>query len=64
MNGDQPIDDAGALADPPFQFPASGTARGGDLLEADSAGREVRADRPDQEPVRWKTRISARSRGS
>jgi len=47
MDGDQPIDDAGTLADLPFQLASARGAGGGDLLEADGGGRQVRADRPD-----------------
>ena len=51
VDGDQAVDDAGALADLPPQLPAARGARGGDLLEADGGGRQVRADRPGEEAV-------------
>jgi hypothetical protein len=51
VDGDQPVDDAGVLADLPPQLAAARAARGGDLLEADGGGRQVRADCPAEEPV-------------
>ena len=51
MHLDQPVDDAGPLAEPGPQFPAAGVAGCGDLLEADGAVGQVGADRPAQEAV-------------
>src|ERR1035437_9682116 len=51
VDGDQPDDHAGTFADLPSQLPAARAARGGDLLEADGGGRQVRADRPAKEPA-------------
>jgi hypothetical protein len=51
VDGDEPVDDAGAVADLLAQFPAARAARGGDVLEADGDCCEVGADRPGEEPA-------------
>jgi hypothetical protein len=50
VDGDEPVDDAGAFAEAAGEIAAARVAGGGDLLEADGGSGEFGADRPAQEP--------------
>ena len=50
VGGQQPVHDAGPLAQAAGQAAPAGVAGGGDVLEADGGPGELGADRPAQEP--------------